>query len=353
MKYIQRFSITFLIIFFFISQNFAQEQNKRWYEAGGWEWPKPNPNAKILPLISVKGNKFVNASGDTILFRGLAISDPDKLESQGHWSKLHFEKVKEMGATLVRIPIHPIAWRERTPEEYLKLLDQAVQWCTELGMYVILDWHSIGNLVMELFQNPMYDTSQKETYEFWRTIAFHFRENNTVAFYELFNEPADFRGFLGTISWSDWKNINEKIINLIRAYDKETIILVAGFDWAYDLSPLNYDPINADGIAYVTHPYSNKRSQPWEPKWEENFGFAANHWPVVATEFGFNLKDGEVIDDNHYANLITRYLEKRGISWLCWVFDPEWHPQMLKSWDYDLTGCGEFFKMALHREINK
>ena len=52
----------------------------------------------------------------------------------------------------MRIPIHPVAWRERTPAEYLKLLDQAVDWCTELDMYIDLDWHSIGNLPRGLFQ---------------------------------------------------------------------------------------------------------------------------------------------------------------------------------------------------------
>ena len=60
----------------------------------------------------------------------------------------------------MRIPVHPVAWRGRTPAKYLQLLDQAVQWCTDLHMYVIIDWHSIGNLKMELFQDPMYDTTQ-------------------------------------------------------------------------------------------------------------------------------------------------------------------------------------------------
>ncbi len=35
---------------------------------------------KTLPLITVKGNKFVDPQGNPVLFRGLAISDPDKLE---------------------------------------------------------------------------------------------------------------------------------------------------------------------------------------------------------------------------------------------------------------------------------
>ena len=92
----------------------------------------------MIPLIHVYKNKFVNAKSDTILFRGVSIADPDKLEHQGHWNKHHFEKVKQMGIMLVRIPVHPIAWRERTPVKYLHMLDSAVNWCTDLGMYIIL-----------------------------------------------------------------------------------------------------------------------------------------------------------------------------------------------------------------------
>jgi endoglucanase len=346
-----RFTVI-LIFALFCFQNIMAQDKKPWFQDEPWSFPKPNPKAKVLPLIKVSGNKFVNSKGDTLLFRGLAISDPDKIERQGHWNKKHFEKVKEMGTMVVRIPVHPVAWRERTPENYLLLLDQAVEWCTDLGMYVMIDWHTIGNLEMELFQNPMYNTSKKETYEFWRTIAYHFKDNYTVAFYEIFNEPTTFRGFLGTITWSEWKKINENIINLIRAYDIKTIPLVAGFDWAYDLTPIINEPINAEGIAYVTHPYENKRSQPWEPKWEENFGFATNKYPVMATEFGFGVKSGETINADHYANRIIKYLEGKGISWLCWVYDPEWGPQMLQSLDtYKLTESGEFFKKALHGEL--
>jgi len=194
MKHILYLLICALILLFTIG-NLNAEPKKEIKEGDYW-WNQPppgktteNPDAKKLPLISVKENEFVNPQGKQIIFRGLAISDPDKLGRQGYWDKKHFEEVKKMGANIVRIPIHPIAWRERTPEVYLKLLDDAVKWCTELKLYVIIDWHSIGNLEMELFQDPYYNTTKKETYEFWRTIAWHFKGNNTVAFYEIFNEP--------------------------------------------------------------------------------------------------------------------------------------------------------------------
>ena len=74
------------------------------------------------------------------------------------------------------------------------------------------------------------------------------------------------------------------MITVIRYSDKETIPIVGGFDWAYDLTPLHNEPINATGIAYSVHPYANKSPQPWAATWEENYGFAADTWPVFATE---------------------------------------------------------------------
>ena len=321
-----------------------------WWQGGPSRRPGPNPQTKGLPLIAVQQNRFVNPTGEPVLFRGLSVADPDKLAHQGRWNRELFAAVKDMGATLVRLPVHPAAWRERTPTGYLELLDQAVDWCTDLGLYVIVDWHSIGNLQSGMFQDPMYETSTAETLAFWRTIAQHFKGHNTVAFYELFNEPTHYNGMLGSESWTEWRELIEEMIRVIRYWDRERIPLVAGFDWAYDLNSLHYEPVRAEGIGYVTHPYANKRPQPWEPRWEENFAFAADKYPLIATEIGFGFKGDEAVDDNHYGNRITRFLEQRGISWLAWVYDPEWTPSMLKSFEgFTLTGCGEFFKQAMHR----
>jgi aryl-phospho-beta-D-glucosidase BglC (GH1 family) len=355
MKMITRYIPLCFALLIFFQQTSAQDSKKtetkeasHWWNEEQFERPVPYPDARKLPLISVKGNKFVNSRGDTMLFRGVSISDPDKVEAQGHWNKKHFENVKETGATIVRIPVHPAAWRERTPKKYLAMLDQAVAWCTELDMYIIIDWHTIGNLKTELFQNPMYNTTIKETFEFWRAIAARYAGINTVPFYEIFNEPTSIQNRLGRISWDEWKKINEDIIAMIRSYNKECIPLVAPFDWAYDLTPLHINPIEAEGIGYVTHPYANKRSKPWEPKWEEDFGFAAGKYPVFATEFGFSAGHAARYDYGDYGERIIKYLEDKGISWTVWVYDPEWGPSLISSWDtYKLTESGEFFKKAM------
>jgi aryl-phospho-beta-D-glucosidase BglC (GH1 family) len=333
------------------AQTAPQRPVREWWHEQGPGARRYTAAANKMPRIAVKGNKFVDPQGNTVLFRGLSISDPDKLESQGHWSKDHFVKVKEMGAKVVRIPIHPAAWRGRTPAEYIKLLDQAVEWCTDLDMYIDLDWHSIGNLTTGLFQDPMYDTSLHETYNFWRAMARHYAGHNTIAFFELFNEPTTFQGQLGPVNWDEWKKIQENLIGVIRAYNSQAIVLVAGFDWAYDLTPLREAPIAAEGVGYVTHPYANKRTQPWEPKWEEDFGFAAAKYPVVASEFGNAAAAPPNSSQPAYGPSIFKYLESKGISWIVWCFDPEWGPTLIRDWQYTLTPSGEFAKQAMHGNI--
>ncbi len=309
------------------------------------------PAVPLSPL-HVQGNAFVTAEGKPLVFRGLNASDPDKLETGGHWNKAYLEEMKRWGATLVRFPVHPTAWRRRGRAQYLHLLDQGVAWAGELGLYVVIDWHSIGNLKNELYQDPMYETTQKETFEFWRTIADHYKDNTTVAFFELFNEPTVMGGKLGTCRWDEWKTLMEETITIIRANGAKAIPLVAGFNWAYDLKDVAQHPIEAEGIAYVSHPYPMKREKPWEAKWTADWGFVAKTHPVVLTEIGFCGPDDKgahvpVVSDESYGDAITNYCAANGISYIVWVFDPQWAPMLFSDWNYTPTRQGRYFKKAM------
>jgi len=315
----------------------------------------PAQSVPELSRISVSGNKFVSAKGDTMVFRGVNASDPDKLSMNKHWNKEYFIEAKNWGANIIRFPVHPTAWRKQGKEKYLQLLDQGVQWAKELGMYVIIDWHSIGNLKSELYQNDMYETTRKETFEFWRTMAIHFKGNTTVAFFELYNEPTVFNGQLGVCSWQDWKTLNEEMITIIRANGAKTIPLVAGFNWAYDLTEVAKAPIQAEGIAYVSHPYPMKREKPWEEKWTADWGFVKEKYPLILTEIGFCGADDKgahipVMSDESYGDAITKYCAERGISYTVWVFDPDWAPMLFSDWKFTPTRQGRYFKAALQKK---
>lgn len=308
--------------------------------------------SKQLSRIQVQGNQFVDASGQTIVFRGLNTSDPDKLAAEGKWNKRYFQEMKNWGATIIRFPIHPTAWKKRGKKDYLQLLDKGINWATELGLYVIIDWHSIGNLRTEKYQAPMYQTTMKQTLKFWKIIAKKYGDHPTVAFYELFNEPTLYGGKLGTCSWEEWKGMMEKVIQKIRKKGGKGVPLVAGFNWAYDLTDAWEHPIDAAGIGYVSHPYPQKRAAPWAEKWTEDWGKMKAKYPLILTEIGFCKPEARgahipVISDETYGDAITNYCDEKDISYVVWVFDPRWSPMLFLDWEFTPSRQGQFFKQKL------
>lgn len=313
-------------------------------------------------FIRVKGNKFVDEAGKTFIFRGVSIADPDKLVKDNQWRKGLFEELKHnWSVNTIRLPIHPRAWRERGQEAYLKLIDEAVIWANELDIYLIIDWHSIGFLNTGYFQHPQYDTNIQETFRFWHDIAYRYQDIPTTAVYELFNEPTTLDQPWGKDEWASWKAMNEQLIDTIYAIDQKVIPLVAGFNWAYDLTPVKKSPIERKGVAYVSHPYPQKE-KPTEATeknffdlWEKNWGFVSKKYPVICTELGWVQPDGygahiPVMNDGSYGPQIVKFMEQRGISWTAWVFDPQWSPTMINDWNFTPSEQGEFFKKVFQEK---
>lgn len=315
-------------------------------------------------IIRVKGNKFVDEKGKTFIFRGVSIADPDKLVKENQWKQSLFQELKTWGANTIRLPIHPRAWRERGQTEYIKLIDQAVIWANELNIYLIIDWHSIGFLATGNYQHPMYVTDKQETLRFWHDIAYRYQGVPTTAVYEVFNEPTTLQDPWGKTEWAEWKALNEQMIDVIYAVDKDVIPLVAGFNWAYDLTPVKDSPINRPGIAYASHPYPQKEQPKPATKenffklWDEKWGFVSKKHPMICTELGWVQPNGygahiPVKNDGSYGPQIIEFMEKRGISWTAWVFDPQWSPTMINDWDFTPSEQGAFFKKVMQEKAKK
>ena len=308
----------------------------------------------ILPKIKVIGKNFVTDNGEVIRLKGVSFSDPDKLEKDGQWNLHYFQEAKNWGCNVVRFAIHPTAVNKRGWDAYFDLVDKGVNWATELGMYVIIDWHSIGNLNTEKFSNKMYNTTLEETIKFWKTVAERYKGNSTVAVYELFNEPTNEGGKLGEFTWGTWKPTLEKLIDEISVIDNEKIFLVAGMDWGYLLNEVIQKPVDRKNVAYCTHPYPMKREKPWVEKWEKDWGHVADKYPILATEFGFMGADERgahipCISDESYGEEIIYYFAKKGISYTVWCFDPNWPPTLITDWNFTPSRQGKFFKEYLSK----
>ena len=113
--------------------------------------------------VKVEGNKFIAPDGSELVFRGLCFSDPVKLVSEEQWNERYFAEAADWGANVVRFAVHPTNLNRMGWEETFSAMDQGIEWAKKQGLYVIIDWHSIGNLKDAKYTNPMYDTDLEET----------------------------------------------------------------------------------------------------------------------------------------------------------------------------------------------
>lgn len=318
---------------------------------------KNTKSANKMPKISIDGTRFVTDDGKEIVFKGVALPDPVRLDAAGHWSEKYFDEIKAWNCNVVRIPVSPQKWRDPGPDKVFELIDRAISLCKQRDIYIVIDWHSMGNLHEEKFQGDSRITTKKETLEFWAAVAKRYNGENTIAFYETFNEPTTFFGKLGEMSWDQWRDITKMIVAEIRKYDTGTIPVVAGLKWAYDLTEVKDKPFDIENIAYSVHPYPMKAKEPWEENWEKTWGYVADKYPMIALEFGYNI-EGEkgahvpTIGTEEFGKRIINYFSKKGVSWTVWCFDWQWQPRLLKDETYEATETqGAFFKNVLQNNV--
>ena len=156
--------------------------------------------------VKVQGNKFVGPDGN-------------ELVRDGQWNERYFAEAAAWGANVVRFAVHPANLNAMGWEETFNAMDQGIAWAKQHGLYVIMDWHSIGNLKDERYTSPMYNTTKAETFKFWRTVARRYKDEPAVALYELFNEPTVTAPEVGDCTWTEWRDLQEQIIDTVRTYN--------------------------------------------------------------------------------------------------------------------------------------
>lgn len=307
------------------------------------QFSSPNPSS-FPSRLHASGHQILDENGNTVLLKGLMPPDPAKLEEDGNFKRTFFEGMQQTGANVLRIPVHAENWVN--DEYYLwRYLDPVVAWAGEMGMYVIIDWHSIGNVVTGA-GSQMPDVKQNSmdlALSFWSTTARYFRDTPHVIF-EIFNEPE-------SITAQEWKSGAEKLIRTIRTEGAEQLVIVGGIDFGKDLSWVLENPVSEANLAYASHIYPSHSAAQWD-HW---FGEVAQEYPVVSTEWGFideGLTDAStylVGTQAKYGEPFLKYLDNKGIGWVaCW-YDDDWLPPMFKKGQFQPTQYGQFVLDHLKR----
>ncbi|MGD1993389.1 MAG: glycoside hydrolase family 5 protein [Anaerolineae bacterium] len=302
-----------------------------------------HPEVAAFPsMLRAQGNELVNAERETVRLRGLMPIDPSELHSQNRFNRRFFEEMQAQGANVVRLPVHPREWEE-DPDYLWRYIDRAVGWAGELDMYLIIDWHSIGNVQTGAapLMPDLYAHTYEMTADFWRQTAAHFRDTPNVLF-EVFNEP---QGILA----ANWHRSATELVGIVRAQGAEQPVIVGGVEYARDLSWVLQTPVEDDNVVYAAHIYPAHA----EVMWGTYFGDVSERYPVLVTEWGFMDEnasaDKAYLNGNaeEYGRPLMAYLDERGIGWTaCW-YDDGWDPPMFTpGWD-TLTNYGAFVTKEL------
>lgn len=249
--------------------------------------------------LEVKDNKIVNASDKTVVLKG--VSTHGIAWYPQYVNKQCFKSFKKMGANTIRLAFYSDDSAGYDKSLYIKV-EEGVKAATDLGMYVIIDWHILSD------GNPK--TNQKKAKEFFTYFAKKYAGQTNVL-YEICNEPN------GDVTWDrDIKPYAEKMIKVIRKYDKNGIIIVGTPTWSQDVDLVAEDPIrNQKNIAYAFHFYAATHKDQLREKLK-----TANEkgLPVIVTEFSICDASGNGKIDKKEAKAWMKLLKKHKIGRVAW-----------------------------------
>ncbi len=269
--------------------------------------------------LSVKGTKIVNAKGNVVSFAGNSLFwSNDYYKGNSFYNKNVIKWLKEdWQSSIIRIPltadpdIHDsYIFDQRTNEEKLTtVVDAAI----DLGLYVIIDWHS-----------HKAEINEEEAIAFFEKMAKKYGKYPNVI-YEIYNEPLK-------VSWDDViKPYAEKVIAAIRKIDSDNIIVVGTPKWSQDVDMAAENPIKGyDNIAYTLHFYAGSHHD-----WLMNKAKKAldNGIALMVTEWGTVNADGNGDVDVESTRKWMNFLKDNHITHCNWsINNKDEGASALKSW---------------------
>lgn len=332
-----------------------------------------NISNKTLPFLHTQGDCIVNENGEEVYLRGVNIGgwlliepwmmgkDWEQFETEKDlWDSRYFsndgkpnltqirtfrdnwftendtEKIADEGMNCVRLPIWWRATNERDNYDgSFKYVNQCIQWCKKNNLYVIIDMHGAPGGQNSDNKGERRDSTndlwnscdrQNQFIEWWKRVANLYKNESTVAAYDLLNEgtPPNFDEMI---------KLYNKTYNEIRKIDQNHIIVLEVGMHSPNLTCRMPSPKenNWTNIMYSFHYY------PWGP---DNGTKALNvTFPCIkrqAMEFGipifvgeFNVIDKEVNRSKNYTDVFKNYIDifdSYGWSWTFWTYkkiDPD------------------------------
>jgi endoglucanase len=343
--------------------------------------------AAPLTFLRTQGQDIVNESGEKIMLRGVGLGNwmlpegymwkfggngdrPRKIEKlisdligpenaakfwtefrQNYITEADIQRVAELGYNSVRPALNARLFltEGENPvylEEGFQLLDNLVKWSKAHGLYVIIDMHGAPggqtgqNIddsprdLPELFMETKY---QDRLVGLWRKIAERYKDEPTVAGYDLLNEPLPERTGAAREHKHKLEPLYKRLTQVIREVDSRHMIILEGADWSNDWTVFS-KPFDAN-LVYQFHYYC------WDnPTTLKGIDTFLNY----RKQFNAPVWVGETGErDSTIYWGTTEYFEANNIGWCFWPWkkmDTSNTPYSIKrppGWDAIVAYCND------------
>jgi len=299
------------------------QTNQNWFEANA----PSGGGSSGSGTYSVVGNSIKNASGQQVIVHGV---DRPSMEwgcngqaaggASGPIPASDFTTMKsKWNANAVRVPLNQDFWLSGAAKycsSYQSNVATLVKNAEAAGLIVILDlhWSDKGSLSNG---NPGQQCmADQNSVTFWKQLAAVYKSDPKVWF-ELYNEPHD-------VTWAQWLNGGsacgyttvgmQQLYNAVRGAGANNIVVAGGKDWASNLNGV--PKINGNNIAYAIHFYRQSAANSFnEAGIDSQFGGTYNSAPVISTEFGDMVCDGQP-----FVQSLLTYFHQHNVGYTAWAW---------------------------------
>ncbi len=246
--------------------------------------------------LAVKGTDIVDENGQIFQLQGVSTHGINWFPE--YVNKDAFSDLSKYGVNAIRLAMYTADYNGYcsggNQAELEGVIDKGVKACTELGMYVIVDWHILND------NDP--NQNKESAKAFFDKMSKKYAGQDNVI-YEICNEPN------GGTTWESVKSYAEEIIPVIRKNDKKALIIVGTPTWSQDVDIASQNPIkNQENILYAVHFYAATHQENIRNKVETAI---SNGIPVIVSESNISEASGNgslnYDEGKKWMDLIDKY----------------------------------------------
>ncbi len=254
--------------------------------------------------LSLDGADLVDEHGNRMQLRGVSTHGVQWFPQFVNKEAFKFMR-DEWNINTIRLAMYSgesEGYNNSTKNGIEQTVQNAVDACIELDMYVIIDWHVLAD------QSPQ--VRKADALRFFGYMSEKYADFPNVI-YEICNEPNGYASWQG-----DVKPYAEEVIPIIRANDPDSIIIVGTPTWSQDIDKALADPLKYDNIMYALHYYATTHTDWLRDRLKNcyNSGLA-----VFVSEFGNCDASGGGSNDFNQATKWLELLEELNISYMTWA----------------------------------